>query len=234
MKGAEPASALLPSMGSMALVMVPILVLSASTHLEPEQGFALAWASYMAAFLGWASLLWAWKSGKVSLSLRHVLLGAAVLRLVLLPSEPIFSDDIWRYVWDGRVQLAGVNPYQFAPADLALNAVRDGLWSRINHPEVPTIYPPVSQIVFAFSALFDAGLVPLRVVMSVCEFLALGAVWRLAALGGGAVSEGRKVWLALLVVWNPLMAVEFVGSGHLDALAIAPLCLLYTSDAADE
>ena len=68
--------------------------------------------------------------------------------------EPMLSDDVYRYVWDGRVQLEGVHPYRYAPVDPALGTLRDAhVFPRINHPEVPTIYPPLAQSLFAGLAL---------------------------------------------------------------------------------
>ena len=83
-----------------------------------------------------------------SLPLRAALVAAILLRLAFLPGTPSLSDDVYRYVWDGRVQLAGVNPYRYAPADPALDHVEYAGRDGINHPRLRTVYPPLAQTLF--------------------------------------------------------------------------------------
>src|SRR5437867_3983262 len=78
---------------------------------------------------------------------------AAAARLALLPVPPALSDDIYRYVWEGRVAAEGMDPYHLSPRDTALAALRDpAVYPRINHPELATIYPPVAIAGFALVA----------------------------------------------------------------------------------
>jgi hypothetical protein len=74
---------------------------------------------------------------------------AVALRLIVLPLEP--GDDFWRYQWEGKVQLAGFNPYTQPPDDPALANVRAEFpnWYKINHRHFRAIYPPGAQLVFA-------------------------------------------------------------------------------------
>src|SRR5512146_2483079 len=76
--------------------------------------------------------------------LKPILVVAALLRLPLLLAPPYLSNDVYRYVWDGRVQAAGVNPYRYVPAAAALEALRDDrIYPEINRRErAVTIYPP--------------------------------------------------------------------------------------------
>mgnify|MGYP006197475281 CR=1 FL=1 len=80
-----------------------------------------------------------------------ILLVAALLRLLLLPLPPSLSDDVLRYVWDGRVLAAGENPYRLAPEAPELSHLRDDLWRRMPHKEVPTVYPPLAVDVFNYA-----------------------------------------------------------------------------------
>ncbi len=77
---------------------------------------------------------------------------AALFRLLLVATPPSLSDDIHRYVWDGRVQAAGINPFLHPPDSEELRALRDEGWSKVNHPAIRTIYPPLAQGVFALAA----------------------------------------------------------------------------------
>ena len=80
-----------------------------------------------------------------------VILGLALaMRLVLVGVEPLLSTDLYRYIWDGRVQAAGINPYAHVPADPALAALRDAaIYPHINRADYAvTAYPPVAQMFF--------------------------------------------------------------------------------------
>ena len=79
-----------------------------------------------------------------------VLIFAALFRLSIIFSPPYLSDDIYRYVWDGRVQLAGINPYRYIPADESLVDLRDDkIYPNINRRDYAhTIYPPIAEGAF--------------------------------------------------------------------------------------
>ena len=88
-----------------------------------------------------------------SLPLGAAIVAAVVLRLIFLPGMPSLSDDYYRYVWDGRVQLAGINPYKYRPYEHALDRVPFAQRDLINHEELRTVYPPLTQAVFLGVAL---------------------------------------------------------------------------------
>ena len=96
-------------------------------------------AFYVLAGAGFALLA----TAATSLPLRGAIVAAVVLRLIFLPVMPSLSDDYHRYVWDGRVQLAGINPYLYRPYEHALDRVRYAGRDRINHDELRTVYPPL-------------------------------------------------------------------------------------------
>ncbi len=140
---------------------------------------------------------------------------ALVLRLLLLPLPPSLSDDILRYVWDGKLVSAGFNPYLHAPEDPVLTDLRDPLWERMPHKDVPTVYPPLALTFFAASSIFPSPLVGVKVLLTAAELLACWLIVRLAlALG---LPAGRAAWYA----WNPLASLEVAGMGHVDGLLAA-------------
>jgi hypothetical protein len=118
-----------------------------------------------------------------------LLLVAVCSRLVLFDVPPeTLSDDVYRYVWDGKVQWKGINPYRFAPAAEELNSLREPFHAKINHPFHQTIYPPVAQLVFAFAYLISGShLLGLRLIYLVCDLLA--AWWVLQIIGKGKFSS---------------------------------------------
>jgi len=78
-----------------------------------------------------------------------ILVAAAAMRLALAVHAPALSNDVYRYVWDGRVQAHGINPYRYAPADGALAPLRDRvIYDHVSRRGVPTIYPPVAELAY--------------------------------------------------------------------------------------
>jgi alpha-1,6-mannosyltransferase len=152
---------------------------------------------------------------------RWALATGLLARLMLVPLDPLLSDDLWRYVWDGRVALAGVNPFAYAPDAPQLAALRDGhIWPRVNHPEVPTIYPPAAQLLFLLNAALGGAEHTLRALFIAVELgcLAIAArhlpeTWTLAR---------RERALALYYL-NPLVLIETAWSGHLDVIAFGSM-----------
>jgi len=158
---------------------------------------------------------------KASGVLPAVLLLAALLRISILFAPPYLSDDIYRYVWDGRVQAAGINPYRFVPDSSELGWLRDGrIYPRINRSDyAPTIYPPVAQAIFLAATRASESITWMKAVMVGFEALAVFMLVRLL------VSLGLPAERVLIYAWNPLTIWEFAGSGHIDAAAIAFLVL---------
>ncbi|GJD99907.1 glycosyltransferase 87 family protein [Methylobacterium isbiliense] len=150
-----------------------------------------------------------------------VLALAALLRLVLLVEPPFLSSDIYRYVWDGRVQAAGINPYRYVPADPALSHLRDpDVFPLINRADYAhTIYPPAAQVFFALVARVGAGVTAMKAAMLLCEAVAVLCLLRLLALAG--LPRVR----VLIYAWNPLVLWSFSLDGHVDALAVGLVAL---------
>lgn len=147
---------------------------------------------------------------------------AVVFRLAAgFGTRPYLSTDVYRYVWDGRVQASGTSPYRFPPDHPALADRRDaGVFPRINRPDARTIYPPGAEAVFLVASGFGRGGVgTVRVAMVLLELVAVAALCRLlAALG---LPRER----VLLYAWHPLPVWEFAGSGHVDAALVACVAL---------
>lgn len=148
---------------------------------------------------------------------------AVLFRLSILFSPPYLSDDIYRYVWDGRVQAAGINPYRHIPAAPELAHLRDdAIYPRINRRDYAhTIYPPVAQMVFLLTTRISESVSWMKFTMIVFEAL---AVWAIAQL---LASFGLARERILMYAWHPLVIWEFAGSGHADAIAIAFIALAF-------
>lgn len=150
-------------------------------------------------------------------SMMRIVLGVAiVLRVLLLTAPPVLSADIYRYVWDGRVQAAGINPYRYVPADPALAALRDPTVDpRINRADYArTIYPPLAEAVFAAVAQVSDSVMAMHLTMLAFETGGIICLLRLLPLAG---MPGERI---LIYVWNPLALWSFANDGHVDAIAV--------------
>lgn len=153
-------------------------------------GYALSWAL--------RCLSWLW------------LLGLAVgLRAVLFFMFP--GDDVWRYLWEGRVQNAGFNPYVFAPAAAELAHLRTPWWELVGHKEITAIYPPLTQALMRVAAL-GADWSLLKGMVLVADMAVVGVL----GLRFGTVAAARYAWC-------PLVLVVFAGGAHFDAWMLAAM-----------
>ncbi len=154
---------------------------------------------------------------------RAAILAFAVLfRLTMLPHLPVCSDDIERYLWDGKVIVHGINPYAYAPNDPRLAALASNdLPAKVNHPSLGTVYPPLAEAFFAGAYLLFGesvvGLKALLVLCDVCGVILLGWLLRRA---------GRSDVGVLLYAWSPLPILYGALDGHVDILGVPFLALL--------
>ncbi len=172
-----------------------------------------------AALLLYVGVRWIERSGR-DISARTILVGALLLRLLVLPMQPSLSDDVWRYLWDGRLLLHGVNPYTALPADTSLTRFHDELFLRQGYPTTNTIYPPGAQLLFAsvmavsesVGSPFLVGYYCYKIVVLGLELLAIYLL--LAALR----LRGIPLHRAILYAWHPLPIIELCGQGHTDSI----------------
>lgn len=152
-----------------------------------------------------------------SLPLRFILGIGLAIRIVLIPTAPTLSEDVYRYLWDGRLVAHGINPFPRAPDDPSIASFRDSLYPHLNHAHVPTIYPPAAQFLFGAVAWIHATPQTFKTVLLLFEVLLWLAL--LTLFRRGSIPRERL----LLLVWNPLVILESYGSGHLDLVAASLL-----------
>ena len=213
----------LPVLGVGILVMIAAGV--AQRLPGDAGGMSLDRTSRYIAFACGAGVLYAGAVWRVSRApgsaLPVVLVLALAMRLLTFASPPLLSTDIYRYVWDGRVQAAGINPYLYLPAAPELRDLRDeGAAATAIYPHInrayyaPTIYPPVAQALFALVGVAWPTIWGMKAVMLAFDLLGIGAALALLRL---ARQPAERV---LILAWNPLVVWEFAGGGHIDAAAL--------------
>ena len=166
-------------------------------------------------------LVWGTLPGASTARLTVIVVFAVVFRLLVVSSPLVLSSDLYRYVWDGRVQRAGINPYRYAPEAEALAPLRDAdIYPHIHRPTLVTIYPPVAQMLFALiTTVVPDSVRGMKAVMLLFDLAAVVILLRLLR------ATGRPPEHVLLYAWSPLVVYEFAGSGHVDVLML-PFLLL--------
>ncbi|MFG0330919.1 MAG: glycosyltransferase 87 family protein [Phycisphaerales bacterium] len=158
---------------------------------------------------------------------RTILVVALVARVLIVAThDPGLSDDLWRYLFDGRAVATGHNPYHTAPIEIDSGQPRfpgeAELASRLNYPELVTIYLPTSQLVFGAIARvglgaglsIDSSATLFRGVFALFDLLVVVVLLRVLR------RRGKSPWWAALYAWNPLVLTEIAGSGHQDILGV--------------
>jgi hypothetical protein len=222
-----------------ALAGMVLLVVRPSlnpAHVRPLPLIALGWIAFLTA---------AWLLRKVPLrtSVALIILGGIAIQIAAVSAPPALSDDLYRYIWDGRVQAASIDPYAYVPAARQLAGLRDEfLWhpgtgycvspsevrahpnadlavgcTLINRPAVPTIYPPVAEAYFLGVHYLPAGD---RSTKPIQATTALIAVLTTVLLLFGLGRLGRDVRMAALWSWCPTVALEAGNSAHVDVVAV--------------
>jgi hypothetical protein len=173
-------------------------------------------AAYLLLFLA-GSLLSLYAARSLTASRpRFLLLCAATFRLTTLFHQPDLSEDVNRYLWDGRVAASGRSPYAFAPGDPRAAGLFPDLAPRLAHRELRTVYPPVAQAAFRTGAMLSGtSALPIKAVFAAADV----AVVALLLASGGAGAP----FAAALYAFHPLPVTETAGQGHLDSLGVALL-----------
>jgi 4-amino-4-deoxy-L-arabinose transferase-like glycosyltransferase len=142
-----------------------------------------------------------------------------------LGMDPLGSDDVYRYVWDGRVQTAGINPYQYAPDDKALTDLHTArLPSLVNHPDMKTIYFPLNEWIFYLGYHVSGENVwGFQLLVLLAETLTIIGLFSLMhELGKNALrgEPSHSPWRVLLYAANPLVILQFSLDAHVDAIGL--------------
>lgn len=207
----EDRNSLLLAAGT-ALILLVCPVLAATPALWPGL-VGLSFTAYIGLVLLWK---------RDPLTKNQVLWGALLLRLAFLPLLPGLTDDLYRYIWDGWLQIEGINPYHYAPKNEALKAFQNTeLYENLNSQPYHSVYPPLTQLVFAVGgwlygiAGWSVAYYGLKLILAAAEF---GGVVLLSR-----ITSARNL---LLYAWNPLVIIETAGQGHTEALLLFFVALL--------
>jgi alpha-1,6-mannosyltransferase len=143
------------------------------------------------------------------------------LQFLRLPSGA--DDDIHRYVWDGRIQRLGYNPYILVPSDPAVRGLHTSETRNLNNPDVPSPYPAGAQLFFRVATAIHESTFALKVAFVLCEFAVSFVLLDILR------RNQRGAHIVLAYAWNPLLAIEVAGSGHIDIVGALLLLMSFAA-----
>ncbi|MGM0579098.1 MAG: hypothetical protein ACQETL_00355 [Bacteroidota bacterium] len=155
---------------------------------------------------------------KKEFSLKEIITFGILFRLLLLILTPNLSEDVYRFLWDGKLWWEGIDAYAFLPSEIAKeNILSTELFAQLNSPNYYSIYPPLNQLIFAVGAIFEnttLGIITIRL------FIILAEIGTLILLPKVLKQYGKNPKLLLLFAFNPLVILEISGNLHFEAFVI--------------
>lgn len=152
--------------------------------------------------------------------LYSLIIFATIIRIILIPTDPILSDDIFRYLWEGKVFSNGFNPYLYAPNSPELKSLQDNLYfPYINYQDIPASYPPVAQLFFVIAAIIGYKIFVWKIILLLVE--AITCIFILKLIDHFSMNRVR---LSIYLL-NPLVIIETYSSGHFEVIGVCFLII---------
>jgi alpha-1,6-mannosyltransferase len=148
---------------------------------------------------------------------------AALWHLPFLFTPPGTDDDIHRYLWDGRMQRHGYNPYMVVPSDPALAALHTPETRTLNNPDLSSPYPAGAELFFRAVTAVHESVFALKVAFVFCDFAIVFILLDILR------RSGQGAHLVLAYAWNPLLATEVAYSGHIDIVGVLLLLISFAA-----
>ncbi|WKV10511.1 hypothetical protein [Marivirga harenae] len=151
-------------------------------------------------------------------SLKEIIAFGILFRLLLLLLIPNLSDDVYRFLWDGKLWWEGVDAYAYLPRGIVQdNILSSELFAQLNSPNYYSIYPPLNQLIFSVAGLFEnisMGIIVIRI------FIILAEIGTLFLLPKVLRQYGKDSKLLLIYAFNPLVILELSGNLHFEAFVV--------------
>ena len=204
-----PPSALIAVSGAAYLTAMIVLAVA-----QPRLGTTLFFLCAGVAVAAYAAILvQIWRAPEQRRQLFVVAVLFAIAFRIPLAAAPVNRDnDMIRYLWDGRVQTLGLNPYAVVPADEAMAFTHTDETRNMPSARARTPYPPAAQLFFRLVVGIRDSSRVMKLALVLCDLLTIVVLWR------WLLATGRSQWLTLAYAWNPLVVLEVAHSGHIDAL----------------
>ncbi len=155
---------------------------------------------------------------KKDFSLKEIITFGILFRLLLLLLTPNLSEDVYRFLWDGKLWWEGIDAYAWLPSEIARKKILSPeLFSQLNSPNYYSIYPPLNQLIFSIAAVFENitfGIITIRL------FIILAEIGTLILLPIVLKQYQKDPKLLILYAFNPLVILELSGNLHFEAFVI--------------
>ncbi|MFT6319328.1 MAG: hypothetical protein ACJAT4_000245, partial [Granulosicoccus sp.] len=210
------------------LLVIPLVALTVGLGFFVQQSDFVPIISQFGIFFFCYLLIFKYANEKSKITF---FIGVSILlRFILLFALPNLSDDVYRFIWDGRLLLNGHNPFDFLPSyyienNISIPGINEALFQKLNSPEYFTIYPPVAQGVFALACwLFPNSIIGSAITLKIFLFLCeIGSLFFIKKLLDHFQIPAKNI---LLYALNPLIIIELCGNLHFEA---AMICFLLAS-----
>ena len=196
--------------------------------------FAFIATFYTIAFLAYLAIY----SSRKEMDFKQILFIAVTAQLLSIWNTPNLSIDFYRFLWDGEITLAGINPFDYRPEEIfnnpELNAKIIGSSEYMQEVYVGigeqsqknfSCYPPINQFYFIISSAFSDSLIVntfiLKLLIVLTEFI--GAFFLIKLLKNLNI-EVSRMWLLYL---NPLWIIECTGNTHFEGVMISFLFIAF-------
>ena len=195
----------------LCLLCLAAIAYACATHVRPSMIVAMI----ALAFVPYSLCLYLAPKQRIDHSIRWGVLLAIAGGAPMLLSPPVLCDDVHRFRWEANVIAAHQNPYVASPRDPSLIELRDETWSKINHSELTTAYPPLAQLFFTIGRWLGNTMLSFQVLALLLHVLTVVLV--------GTVAR-RPTFAAVGLALNPLALIESAQSGHIDSAVGFFLC----------
>jgi len=204
-----PVAGVLALTGAAYLIVILLLVVT-----RAPLGSGLFFAAIVVMQVGYGVMLArVWTTPQAPRALLFSAFALAVAFRLPLALAPVGADnDMIRYLWDGRVQRLGYNPYLVLPSDPAMAHTHTEETARMPSLRTRTPYPPAAQLFFRMVVGLKDSALAMKLALVACDLLTALVLWR------WLIATGKNEWLTLAYAWSPLVILEVAHSGHMDTL----------------
>ena len=198
-----------------SLILLIVITLSYFFSSQSIQNYSFSFILSSIIYL--AAVIVLFKTDLTKAQTISVLLIFFSIKILFITVDPIGSDDYYRYLWDGKVQANGINPFLYPPNDPQLNSLHsDLLPEKVSYPHIRTIYFPVSQMFFTMSYWMSGeSAVGLKIILLLAELLILISLYYLL------LRFSIDLKYILIYVALPLVTFQFFIDAHIDLAGVA-------------
>ncbi len=161
----------------------------------------------------------------IEYSFQSIIIIYVITRIIIIPMYAWLSDDVFTYLWQGKLVYNGINIYNYFPLDNQLVNYRDNNWLMMGNITIPAIYPPIATYIFALNYKI-ANIFGSNEIIQFYSWKMILIIGELLSILLIKINTKIKNYNLLIYILNPLCLIEIIGQGHNDGLLIPIITLL--------